>query len=90
MKHFTLALRSCLTHQSTVDKVVGRFSPMLQICGAIRSRETRLPGLGDAGRGLRLCRSLTKLEFVINLRTAQALGLSIPQSVLQQATELIQ
>jgi putative tryptophan/tyrosine transport system substrate-binding protein len=32
----------------------------------------------------------TRLEFVINLRTAQALGLSIPQAVLQQATELIQ
>jgi putative ABC transport system substrate-binding protein len=32
----------------------------------------------------------TKFEFVINLRTAQALGLSIPPSVLQQGTEIIQ
>lgn len=32
----------------------------------------------------------SRFEFVINLRTAQALGLTIPQSVLQQATELIQ
>jgi putative tryptophan/tyrosine transport system substrate-binding protein len=32
----------------------------------------------------------TKFDFVINLKTAQALGLTIPQSVLQQATELIQ
>jgi len=32
----------------------------------------------------------TKFEFVINLKTAQALGLTIPQSVLQQATEIIQ
>ena len=32
----------------------------------------------------------TKFDFVINLRTAQALGLTIPPSVLQQATELIQ
>ena len=32
----------------------------------------------------------TKFEFVINLRTAQALGLTIPQSVLLQATEVIQ
>jgi putative ABC transport system substrate-binding protein len=34
--------------------------------------------------------SPTRLEFVINLRTAQALGLTIPLSVLQQATEVIQ
>ena len=32
----------------------------------------------------------TKFDFVINLTTAQALGLTIPPSVLQQATELIQ
>jgi putative tryptophan/tyrosine transport system substrate-binding protein len=31
----------------------------------------------------------TKFDFVINLKTAQTLGLTIPQSVLQQATELI-
>ena len=32
----------------------------------------------------------TVFDFVINLKTAQALGLSIPSSVLQQATEVIQ
>ena len=32
----------------------------------------------------------TRFDFVINLRTAQALGLSIPQHVLLQATEIIQ
>ena len=32
----------------------------------------------------------TAFDFVINLKTAQALGLTIPQSVLQQATEIIQ
>jgi putative tryptophan/tyrosine transport system substrate-binding protein len=31
-----------------------------------------------------------EFEFVINLQTAQALGLTIPQHVLLQATELIQ
>ena len=31
-----------------------------------------------------------KLDFVVNLKTAQALGLTIPPSVLQQATEVIQ
>ena len=32
----------------------------------------------------------TKLDFIINLKTARDLGLSMPQSVLQQATEIIQ
>jgi putative tryptophan/tyrosine transport system substrate-binding protein len=32
----------------------------------------------------------TTFDFVVNLRMAQALGLIIPQSVLQQATELLQ
>jgi putative ABC transport system substrate-binding protein len=32
----------------------------------------------------------TQLDFAINLTTARALGLAIPPSVLQQATELIQ
>jgi putative ABC transport system substrate-binding protein len=32
----------------------------------------------------------TKFDFAINLKTAQALGLTIPHTLLQQATELIQ
>jgi len=32
----------------------------------------------------------TEFDFVINLRTAHALGLTIPQSILTQATEVIQ
>jgi putative ABC transport system substrate-binding protein len=32
----------------------------------------------------------TAFDFVINLRTARTLGLTIPPSVLQQATEVIQ
>jgi putative ABC transport system substrate-binding protein len=32
----------------------------------------------------------TTFDFVVNLKTAQALGLTIPQSILQQATQVIQ
>lgn len=32
----------------------------------------------------------TKFAFIVNLKTAKALGLTIPQSVLLRADELIQ
>jgi putative ABC transport system substrate-binding protein len=32
----------------------------------------------------------SKFDFVVNLKTANDLGLTLPQSVIQQATEVVQ
>jgi ABC-type uncharacterized transport system substrate-binding protein len=31
----------------------------------------------------------TQLEFIVNLKTAKALGITIPESILQRADEVI-
>ena len=32
----------------------------------------------------------SRFEFVVNLKTAKALGIKVPQSILQQATKVIE
>ena len=47
---------------------------------ALSNRRVRLPTVEQP----------TRFDFVINLKTAQALGLTIPEHVLLQATEVLQ
>ena len=48
------------------------------------------PGLFAPSLWCRAPEQPTKFDFVINLKTAKALGITFPQSILIQATEAIQ
>jgi hypothetical protein len=72
-----------------------RVDAELPVLGALRSWLNPWRGIGAVERGYKGPADLpieqpTKFELVINLKTAKALGLTIQQSLLMRADEVIQ
>ena len=74
---------------ATRGGLLGYGPSILQLYNDVQSRQlVRL--LRGARPGELPVEQPTKFEFVINLKTADALGLSLPQSLLTRADEVIE
>ena len=63
----------------------------MEIIGARRQRNTALDRILKGTKAADLpVEQPTRFEFVVNMKTAQALGITIPPHVLLQATEVLQ
>jgi len=86
----TKRLPTMLTHKGNVAKgALASYGEDYYVLGRLSAKHIQRVLLGAHPGGLPV-EQLDRLNFVINLKTAKALGLTIPPSVLARADEVIQ
>jgi ABC-type uncharacterized transport system substrate-binding protein len=59
-------------------------------CGSLPSHPSRTLRRIDIPNGVKTVQQITKVELIINLKTAKALGLTFPLTMLGRADDVIE